>query len=381
MKKKSLTGLGMILIAGLLMTGCGDSKEENTESSITSETKTETVESQVSETEMASQKSTEAVDDHEGMAKSLLTGEWISKDLAGKRPVAIMTENTKVTLPQYGISNADIIYECPVEGGITRLLACFQDYSNMDKIGNVRSSRNCYITLAKELNAIYVHAGGSTYAYELLDAGVIDHIDGITGKGGQSFYRDSSRKAPHNLYTTSDKLASGIASAGFSTELDAAYANGHFKFAEDNAPITLTNGTDAAVVSLYYQNPKPWFEYNSNDGLYYRYEFGSAQVDGLNNNQVAVKNIIIQYHSISKYNSSAGYLNIDLVGSGSGKYITNGKVIDITWKKDSENGITRYYEQDGKEITLNQGKTWIAVCDKSSAKKNVIYSTKEEFNN
>lgn len=377
MKKKCLTGVGMILIAGILMAGCGKSKDDNTQSSVVPETKT--IESQASETEIASQE-TEVVDNHEGMAKSLLTGEWISEELAGQRPVAIMTENTKVTLPQYGVSNADIIYECPVEGGITRLLACYQDYSGMEKIGNVRSSRNCYIYLAKELDAIYVHAGGSTYAYEVLDTGYIDHIDGITGKGGKSFYRDSSRKAPHNLYTTSEKLASGITSAGFSTELDSAYADGHFKFAEDDAPVTLANGSDAAVVSLYYQNPKPWFEYHEEDGLYYRYEFGSAQVDGANNEQLAVKNIIIQYHNISKYDSSAGYLDIDLVGSGSGKYITNGKVIDITWKKDSLNGITHYYDTDGNEITLNQGKSWIAVCDEAYAGKNVIYSTKEEFN-
>lgn len=377
MNKKCLTGLGMILIAGLLMTGCGGAKESETEQSIATETESSQVE--VTETESTSQEVSEVADNHEGMAKSLLSGEWISKDLAGKRPIAMMTENTKVTLPQYGVSNADIIYECPVEGGITRLMACYQDYSGMDVIGNVRSSRNCYIYLAKELNAIYVHAGGSKYAYELLDAGIIDHIDGITGTGGKSFYRDNSRKAPHNLYTTSDKLISGIENAGISTEISSSYADGHFTFAEDDAPVTLDQGEDAAVVSLYYQNPKPWFEYNTEDGLYYRYEFGSAQVDGSNNKQLAFKNIIITYHDISVLDKN-GYLDIDLVGSGSGKYITNGKAIDITWKKDSGNAITHYYDQDGNEITLNQGKTWIAVCDKSYASKNKIYSTKEEFN-
>ena len=161
--------------------------------------------------------------------------------------------------------------------------------------------------------------------------------------------------------------------------MDAAYAGGHYKFAEDNAPVTLDNGTDAAVVSLYYQNPKPWFEYNTEDGLYYRFEFGSAQVDGNNNKQLAFKNIIIQYLDISVLDKN-GYLQIDQVGSGSGKFITAGKAIDITWKKSSNDDITRYYDQDGNEITLNQGKTWVAVCDEASASKNVIYSTKEEFN-
>lgn len=369
MKKKLITGFGMIMIAGLLMTGCGDSKENEQETQSQAGTETEMASQPAPETQIT-QEDTET-ENHEGMAKSLLTGEWIDAELATKRPIAVMTENTKVTLPQYGISNADIIYECPVEGGITRLLTCYQDYSGMETIGNVRSSRNYYIYLAKEYNAIYVHAGGSKYAYQILDSGVIDHIDGITGQGGKSFYRDNSRKAPHNLYTTSDKLISGIESYGFSTELDGAYAEGHFTFAEDNAPVALENGTDATKVSLYYQNPKPWFEYNAEEGLYYRYEFGSAQVDGLNNEQIKVKNILIQYHDVSVMDSN-GYLEIDLVGSGTGKYITNGKAIDITWKKDSLDAITRYYDANGNEITLNQGKTWIAISDKAYVNKNVI---------
>ena len=95
MKKKCLTGLGMILLAGLLMVGCGGSKDQNTESSVATETEGTQVE--VKDSEVAFQE-TQQPRNHEGMAKSLLTGEWISADLAGKRPIAMMTENTKVIL-------------------------------------------------------------------------------------------------------------------------------------------------------------------------------------------------------------------------------------------------------------------------------------------
>ena len=66
-----------------------------------------------------------------------------------------------------------------------------------------------------------------------------------------------------------------------------------------------------------------------------------------------------------------GYLNVDMVSGGNGKYITKGKAIDITWKKDSVNteekyaaenfGVTHYYDADGNEITLNQGRTWVCI--------------------
>ena len=70
---------------------------------------------------------------HEGEVRSFYTGEWMDEKKAKNRPVAVMTENTHVTLPQYGIGNADIIYECPVEGGITRLMTIYQDYASLKK--------------------------------------------------------------------------------------------------------------------------------------------------------------------------------------------------------------------------------------------------------
>ena len=57
-----------------------------------------------------------------------------------------------------------------------------------------------------------------------------------------------------------------------------------------------------------------------------------------------------------QYESDKYTLNIDVNGGGSGYYITNGKAIPVTWKKDSTNAPARYYDADGNEITMNQGK-------------------------
>ena len=135
----------------------------------------------------------------------------------------------------------------------------------------------------------------------------------------------------------------------------------------------------AAVVKMYYVDAKPWFVYNKKNGLYYRYEFGEKQVDGLTGKQLAVKNIIIQNCNSSLKNPQNGTLDIDVLSGGTGKYITNGRVIDITWKRKSQNDKTRYYDEDGDEIVLNPGKTWVEICENSRASQNVIYSTEEEF--
>lgn len=89
---------------------------------------------------------------------SPLTGEaGYDESLLLNRPVAVMVNNIEQSLPQRGISKADIVYEMPVEGGITRLMAVFSDYHDLPEIGSIRSARHDYVELALPLDAIYLH--------------------------------------------------------------------------------------------------------------------------------------------------------------------------------------------------------------------------------
>ena len=257
-------------------------------------------------------------------------------------------------------------------------MTIYQDFADLEKVGNVRSCRLYYVYFAKEFGAVYFHAGESKYALDVLNSSFIDNVDGITGKGGAFYYRDNSRKAPHNLYTTGANLVSAIEKYGYENTLSQDYEP-HYQFTTEDAPNLLENGVDAAAVKMYYVDAKPWFLYNEEDGLYYRYEFGEKQVDGENGNQLAVKNIIIQNCYSSLKNANNGTLDIDYLSGGTGKYITNGKAIDITWSRASSTDKTRYYDMDGKEIVLNPGKTWVEISENSRSGNNIIYSTKEEF--
>ena len=82
-----------------------------------------------------------ATPSHEGMVRSRLTNEWVDPSVASTRPIAVMIPNSK-TASQYGISQADILYECNVEASMTRLMAIFDDWSSFDKLGNIRSCRD-----------------------------------------------------------------------------------------------------------------------------------------------------------------------------------------------------------------------------------------------
>lgn len=295
----------------------------------------------------------------EASVKSYLTGEDISEEIGRRRPIAVMLGNSSDGCPQSGISNAGVIYEAPVEGDITRLMAVFEDYGSLEKIGSVRSCRDYYLFYANEFDAIYCHYGQAVYALQYFDQNLIDHLDGITMEG-TAYYRSSDRKAPHNAYTGYSWIQKGIEQKGFSQEYREGYT-GHYRFAPEGTETVLAEGAAANIVRLdNFTVNHPWFEYDPETKEYKRFQYGEAQIDEANSQQLTCDNIILQYSSYQPYDEN-GYLNIDTSSGGKGKYITRGKAIDITWEKDTQWGITRYYDQNHNEIQLNTGKTWVEI--------------------
>ncbi|MCF0129698.1 MAG: DUF3048 domain-containing protein [Pseudobutyrivibrio sp.] len=315
----------------------------------------------------------------DGKVRSYLTGEWVAEEIGRSRPFALMVENTKDCLPQYGLSKAGIIYECPVEGSITRMMAIFDDYTGMDRIGNVRSSRPYFVYFASEYEAFYGHAGGNPAAFDLIDQGLVENLNGLDGDLTPSMYfRAKDSSAPHNLYCTSDGIAAGIKARNYDTNYSSSYEPKHL-FCDESNPNMITDGSNCEVVKLYYYYNHPYWVYNSEDGLYYRYEFGKAQIDANTGEQISAKNIILQNAEWFSYTGSdyIGFFLNDYTGNG--LYFTNGRACEITWTKGDENSTTRYYDSNGEELKINVGQTWVQLCQADCVEDNEYYETVAEF--
>ena len=209
---------------------------------------------------------------------------------AAQRPISCMIGNTTDAMPQYGTSSADVLIEAPAEGGLTRLMGIYQDYANLPTIMSVRSCRHYYAYLSNEFEAIYVHYGQAIYATEMLKN--CDDLNGLDGDlENVTFYRDKSRKSPHNAYINGESIIAGIEKRGYRKEHASSYENRYSFVTEERV---LENGEDAAVVEPGYQVNKPWFVYNEETGLYERYQYKSAHVDGGSGEQLAFKNVIFQ---------------------------------------------------------------------------------------
>lgn len=315
----------------------------------------EKVEEKPQETTTAVETTTE--DPNAGKVKSFLTGEYVSQKRAEKRPVAVMYNNIINAIPHSGLSNAEVVYEAPVEGSITRLMGIFDNYDKLEKMGSIRSSRIYYCYFALEWDAFYCHFGQSKYALDFLKSGEIDTVNSLTA--GNNFYRTSDRVAPHNCFISGEKINEAIESLEYRKKYEDSYT-GKFQFTEPDTTVELTSDKVAIKVELGYPINQPWFEYNSEDGQYYRYQYEDKHIDDQNNEQLHCSNIIVQFVDSSIYPDGKS-LDITLTGTGSGWYITRGKAQKVTWKKEEKQGQTKYYDKDGNEITLNTGKTWICV--------------------
>lgn len=291
----------------------------------------------------------------DGRIPSYLTGEMTDIAKAHRRPIAIMMSNDKEALPHYGMNRAGVVYEAPVEGSMNRFMAIIEDYDDLERIGSVRSCRTYYTYFAREFEAIYAHFGQSVFALPYLDR--MEHLNGLEGKGSVAFYRSKDRKAPHNAYASGEGIEKGIAALGYLKEYPEEYS-GHYRFAKPEYPVLLEDGVYADYTAPGYLYNKPWFEYHKDDGLYYRFQYGGPH--NSDEGQIKVKNIIFQYCPTGFYKPSE-YLDIDVHTPGLGYYFTNGRCTNVTWKKDGEYGVTRYYDKDGQEIMLNPGKTWICI--------------------
>ena len=191
-----VTGALILLIVGVVLA-------MNSMNGKSDETTVKTAESTTVQPTTAEQTTVEPTTEvnHDNDTISKLTGDWIPKKLGKQRPIAIMINNIGDAIPQAGISKASIIHECPVEGGMTRLMALFEDTKDIKRIGSIRSCRIYYCYISNEYDAIYTHFGQSKYAKDYLNTDAIDNISGLSAVGNTTFYRASDKYSPHDLYT------------------------------------------------------------------------------------------------------------------------------------------------------------------------------------
>ena len=275
------------------------------------------------------------------------------------RPYAIMVNNINVARPlQSGLQDAYIIYEIIVEGGITRYMALFMD-QNTERIGSIRSARHYFLDYALENDAIYVHHGQSPQAQSDFKTLGVDRIEVSENRTG---WRDKTLNvsSEHTLFTSIEKLKKGLGNKRTERQ-----NNLLLNYSVDEIDMSSINGAVTAnEVSIKYSGSiTSSYEYDSENKVYKRFVNDKKHADYVTKEQYTFKNIIT--YQVDNYTlndgENKGRQELENIGSGTGYYISCGYAVPITWEKKSRSSQTKYYYENGEELLVNDGNTFIQI--------------------
>ena len=300
-----------------------------------------------------------------------ITGKEVSEGEAQEwkdvRPLAVMVNNHLDARPQSGLIYADFVYEVVAEGGITRFIAFYLN-ETPEKIGPVRSTREYYLVLVKEMgDAMLMHEGYSPQAQIAIDAWPVRSLF----RGGASAvanWRDNPDDVAyeHTLYTDAKVLreyAEETLGWGGKREFQL------WEFMTDkNIYQDKPDVTDITIDFWYEGDYSAIFEYDAEAGNYKRFMGYDSEgnpfphKDRETKEQIVVNNLIVQFVAETPiYGDDKSRLEYELIGSGSGLVFVNGKVIEATWIKESRESRTLFYDTNGDQVKFSPGKFWISI--------------------
>ncbi len=302
-------------------------------------------------------------DDGKELSVNPLTGiKDVSAEAIKQRPVAIMVNNVSVAQKvQTGIADADIVYETEVEGGITRLMAVYQDITKLEKIGSVRSARYPYVDLAMGHDAVYIHCGQDpTYCEPHLKD--LDHISIDTNSLGAQRI-PNGLQSEHTLYAIAKDLWENIDGK---FDMAASNVDTWVNFTEEELAL---DGGAATDVQVPFPAQKTNFTYNAETGLYTRLTGSTVVTDYYTKAEAQVKNVFVLLTTISNY-PDGKHRKVEF-SNGDGYYITNGTVQFIKWSKGKDSDGFKFTDTDGNEIKVSAGNSWVCIADKTTCKPTI----------
>lgn len=300
--------------------------------------------------------------------RRLLDGVWVDPEESTYLPVGVMIENMIDSRPSSGVARAQLVYEAPVEAGITRFLAVYAVRDAGSEIGPVRSLRPYYLAWAQELGAAIVHVGGSPEAMKRVRKEYARfNVDQFYESG--SFWRTKARPAPHNVYTTLPLIRELLTNRTLSD-----VSNFPAWTFEDDPPLAVrSEGTQAVSLSFSTDPYRVVWEYDRTLNAYRRFHGSTVHADA-DGNAIIAKNIIVIPTRVQILDS-IGRRAIQLQGAGKAVIFRNGLRIDARWVKEKPEDRLRVTAVDGTPVPLTAGTTWIEVFPMTGA---MVYNGEKE---
>lgn len=282
---------------------------------------------------------------------SLLTGEKVQDKAALTAPVtAIMIENSPSARPQSGLKDAGIVYEAIAEGGITRFMALYQE-TKPQLIGPVRSLRMYYVDWLAPYNASIAHVGGSFNALKEIRSTNYRDLDQFFN--ARTYWRTTDRAAPHNVYTSFKNLDALNSAKGYTQSVFTGFKRVDGKASDQGGAGTVHVNFSSATYNTTYT-------YDKATNRYLRFLGGVPHLDR-EAGQINPAVVVALRVNMRRVMEDGYREQIDTTGSGAAIIFQNGTAQEVTWHKATRTAPITLTDQNGEEVPLVRGQTWIAA--------------------
>jgi len=286
---------------------------------------------------------------------SNLTGIQVDSDAVTKQAVTgIMMENSPDARPQSGLKDSGVVFEAIAEGGITRFLVLYQE-QKPKVIGPVRSVRMYYVDWVAAFDASVAHVGGSAAALKEVRSGGYRDIDQFFN--ASTYRRANDRYAPHNVYTSFEKIDALNAKKGYTSSQFTGFTR------KDSVAATPTATSITINVSGPLFNSK--YAYNAATNSYDRSQAGKPHLDR-ESGQISPRVVIAMKVNQKKVLEDGYREQIDAIGTGTATIFQDGTAQEVTWKKPSRKEQITFTDAAGAIVPLARGQTWITAVPNGS---------------
>ncbi len=296
-----------------------------------------------------------------GMVARHLDGVMVASGTEALPAFAIAIDGHAEARPTAGLARANLVFDVPVEGGITRYLAVYDASTTADQIGPVRSARPYCVELVEGLGAVYGHVGGSPEALEDIKK-MPSFRDLNEYSNGQYYWRSTDRSAPHNAYTRMDQLNEAFAAKKWSV---GSITPWQYKDddTEDGAASTTPRGTSDGPSLAYGADYAVSWSYDRPNDQYTRHVGGKKQRDA-DGSYIIAKNIVVVAMPATVIDDK-GRLNMPTTGRGKARLFRDGHVSDAVWRRHPGEGLT-FESIDGADLFFDRGITWLEIVGDAS---------------
>jgi len=284
-----------------------------------------------------------------------------------RRPIAVMMAADSSVRPLSGITEADMVFEMPViTASITRLMGVFVCNSPAE-IGSVRSARHDYVTLAKGLDAMLGHWGGSHFALEMLkNKNTVPDLDAMRNPGS-AYFRKDGIPAPDNGFASYEGLLKGAKELGYRTE-------NHFEGYPHRQESPLADRGKGGELTVGFSGIfKAEYTYDPKTNSYLRTWGGKEDTDRTTGKRTAPKNVLVLFATSRQIEGQ--YNDVDIEGEGELHAYIEGKEIVGKWQKPKGNCVIgnelvcvnsaklKFLDEKGEEIQLIPGQIWVDILE------------------